>query len=265
MANHVPAATGHHQPRTPSYAALEVPSRLGTCRSQTAVSRDRSGRFRGTRRDHRISTERSKPTPVSAGCSARVPRAAASHRDVRDRQFGRPALHAPEATQSPTRLLDGRPRPIRRHVERVGKGLPPRWRAERLTPVIRHLHRLSVSKLCDGDVAIRPPIAVVRAPLDHHRVATGVSPADTEPQPDEVGLHLGDSLAPANRFTAWGHCRTASSASGTPSTCQASFVSSFRHRVDLRPSLTAYGTRPIATHIARCERSRPADAHYNVR
>jgi hypothetical protein len=31
-----------------------------------------------------------------------------------------------------------------------------------------------------------------------------VSPADAEPQPDEVGLHLGDSLAPANRFTALG-------------------------------------------------------------
>jgi hypothetical protein len=31
-----------------------------------------------------------------------------------------------------------------------------------------------------------------------------VSPADAEPQPDEMGLHLGDSLAPANRFTALG-------------------------------------------------------------
>jgi hypothetical protein len=58
-----------------------------------------------------------------------------------------------------------------------------------------------------------------------------VSPADSEPQPDEVGLHLGDSLAAADRFTALGplphriFCQRDSQHA-----CQASFVGRFRHR-----------------------------------
>jgi len=54
-----------------------------------------------------------------------------------------------------------------------------------------------VSQFCDGYLAVHAPVAVVGAPFDHYRVAAGVSPADAEPQPHEVGLHLGDSVSAA--------------------------------------------------------------------
>jgi hypothetical protein len=133
-------------------------------------------------------------------------------------QFGAGGASRRRGDSVSDEVLDRRPGPIWRHVEPVRKGFSPRWRAEWLTPVVSHLYRLSVSKFCDGDVAIRPPIAVIGAPLDHHRVAARVSPADSEPQPDEVGLHLSDSLAAAYRFTALGPLPHRIFCQGTPST-----------------------------------------------
>jgi hypothetical protein len=50
--------------------------------------------------------------------------------------------------------------------------------------------------------AVDATVTVVGAPLHHNGVAKGVPPSHTQPQSDEMGLHLGDAGPAADQLAA---------------------------------------------------------------
>jgi hypothetical protein len=102
----------------------------------------------------------------------------------------------------------------------TGWAYSPECRGRRggwLTPVVSHLDRPAVSKFANRDVAVETPVAVIARPLDDHHIVSLDSLTDRQHELGEVALHGSDEVGPTTTSSICGHCRSTSSASGTPS------------------------------------------------
>jgi len=71
-------------------------------------------------------------------------------------------------------------------------------------PVVGHADGLAVAELGDRDVAVHPPVPIVRAPLHDDEVTASVPLAYPEPQPLEVDFHLADARPPVDALATLG-------------------------------------------------------------